>query len=223
MELQNQPLHLLRKSKYIQQNEQQLVIVDMYKSLVKTQYRTFRKTRICQGDILKNVVVSIGAGTNTDHLKLEFEYAVVLSQDCDLEQDFTERLGITEEHDKHIETILVCPAYVIDKFSNGDHVSFMIEGKPSSRSMQKHTSKIINRIKSNDTYKRYHYLAEDLENGVPGLIIDFKHFVAASRQQLYKSRVNQYVTTNNELYRESLSLRFANYLGRIGLPGKNSS
>ena len=89
--------------------------------------------------------------------------------------------------------------------------------------MELFTPKLLDRIRANDTYKRYHYLNEDLENGVPELVIDFKHFVTASRFQIYKNRSNQYVTTNNELYRESLSIRFANYLARIGLPDKSSS
>ncbi len=190
----------------------------MYKSQIKSRYRHHRKTRICQGDLFRDLLVSVGSGSGTEHLLANLDYAVVLTQDCDLEQDHRERIKkpVPIKKDKYIDTILICPAYGFDDFVDGTHIA--------GRQMETFESgKLRDRIKANDVYKRYHYLSEDLDNGVVELVIDFKHFITAPRSLLYKKRKENYVTTINEIYREELSHRFANFLSRIGLPDNSSS
>lgn len=189
----------------------------MYTSKIKNQYRSYRKARICQGDIFQNLLISIGSGSNTKHIEANLEYVVIMTQDCDLQQDYDERNKKPKpsENDKHIDTILVCPAYPIEDFARGDHID--------GRKMHTYNDKEVKKIKSNDTQKRYHYLAEDLDYGVPELVIDFKHFFTAPREVLYRQRTGSYITTINEIYRESLSQRFTNFLSRIGLPDNTSS
>ncbi len=190
----------------------------MYISQVKTQYKQFRKARICQGDIFEDLLISIGSGSNTTHIEANLKYAVVLTQDCDLQQDFDERSKkpAPEKSDKHIDTILICPAYSLEDFARGTH----IEGRKMETFSNKEVDK---KLKGNDVYKRYHYLVEDLDNGVPELVIDFKHFFTAPRDVLYSQRKRSYIASINEIYREALSQRFANFLSRIGLPDKSSS
>lgn len=190
----------------------------MYTSKIKNQYRQIRKARICQGDIFQDVLISIGSGSNTIHIEANLEYAVVLTQDCDLQQDFDERTKRPkpEKGDKHIDTILICPAYPLEEFAKGTHIK--------DRQMDTFNKDQINKkVKKNDVFKRYHYLAEDLDNGVPELVLDFKHFITAPRKFLYSQRKLNYVASINEIYREDLSLRFANFLSRIGLPDNSSS
>lgn len=189
----------------------------MYISQVKTQYKQFRKARICQGDIFQNLFISIGSGGGTLHVEANLEYAVVLTQDCDLQQDFTERnvKPVSANNDKHLNTILICPAYSLEDFIVGSH----IEGK----TMGKFGPKDILKLRKNDVFKRYHYLAEDLDNDIPDLVLDFKHFLTAPRDMLYSDRKTGYVASINEIYREALSQRFANFLARIGLPDNSSS
>lgn len=186
----------------------------MYVSKIKTPYRLYRKSRICQGDIFQDLFVSIG-GKNGANDDFDLPYSVVLTQDCDLEQDFNERRAKTGKNDKHIDTVLICPAYPIDLFSAGTHLK--------NRVMQTYIKGALDKVKRNDELKRYHYLAEDLDHGVPDLVIDFKHFFTIPRDVLYKQRKESYVTSINEVYREYLSQRFTNYLGRIGLPDSSSS
>ena len=191
----------------------------MYRSQIKNRYRQYRKTRICQGDIFKNLLISIGSGSDTYHELRDLKHAVVLSQDCDLEQDFTERNSEhsgQEEQDKHIDTILICPAYGFEDFTKGEHIA-------GRRMKPFESSKLRDRLKGNDVFKRYHYLSEDLENGIVELVVDFKHFITAPRSLLYNSRKEKYIATINEIYREELSQRFANFLSRIGLPDNTSS
>ena len=186
----------------------------MYVSKIKTPYRIYRKARICQGDIFQDLFVSIGGGGGI-YDEFHLTHSVVLTQDCDLEQDFNERRAKTGKNDKHIDTVLICPAYPIDSFSEGKHIR--------DRAMEPFPKRSLEKLKRNDEFKRYHYLLEDLDHGIPDLVIDFKHFFTIPRDVLYKQRKESYVTSINEVYREYLSQRFTNYLGRIGLPDSSSS
>lgn len=63
---------------------------------------------------------------------------------------------------------------------------------------------------------RYHYL-KFKEDDKPELIVDFKHFFTVNRDFLYK-QLNKRLYSLDDLFRENLSLRFCNYVSRIGLP-----
>ncbi|MFA5961278.1 MAG: hypothetical protein WC848_01175 [Parcubacteria group bacterium] len=196
----------------------------MFESQIKKRYFKFGK-RVCQGDILKEVAIYLGfSKRETDGgIKIKDfypKYVVVLSQDCDLESDCIEReknkekkkLGEVEVQDKYLPTILLCPAYPINDFIEGKHIA---EWKMSND--LKHEKK-VKKLKKNDDLKRYHYLAGDASNGIPELVVDFKHFMTVPRDELYEVHPDVYVSTLCELFREELSQRFTNYLSRIGLP-----
>ena len=58
-----------------------------------------------------------------------FSYGVILSQECDIDQHYCriEKNSKETEEDKKsddqvIETILVCPAFPLEKFLIGDHI-----------------------------------------------------------------------------------------------------
>lgn len=190
----------------------------MYISRIKSPYKQYRKARLCQGDIFEDLLISIGSGSDTTHIEFSLEYAVVLTQDCDLQQDFDERNTRPRPltSDKHLDTILICPAYPVEDFAKGVHITGRRMSVFSTKDVEK-------KLKQNDAYKRYHYLREDLDNGVPELVLDFKHFLTAPRDVLYQQRKKSYIASVNEIYREALSQRFANFLARIGLPDSSSS
>lgn len=176
-------------------------------SKIKKRYRKARKTRLCQGDILRDLSFSIKDlkyGSNQKNIDLSF--AVVLSQECDIEQDFDARKN-EGDNDKFLPVILVCPAYLASPFCNGEHIA--------GWEMQNLN---IGDLRKNDKLKRYHYLYSDVDLSIPELVIDFKHFFTLPRNLLYDYRRVLYVATINELFREELSQRFSNYLSRIGLP-----
>ncbi len=59
------------------------------------------------------------------------EYGVVLSQDCDLNQDYNSRKEITDIsnnqdnlylNNKMIPSILICPAYLAEQLRKGTHL-----------------------------------------------------------------------------------------------------
>lgn len=185
----------------------------MFKSRVKRRYRKNQNSRFYQGDILKDLVFIFGdARRETEKDIIRLEYAVILSQDCDIEQDFENRKKQEDrDKDKHLRSLLICPAYGIEKFAAGKQIN--------GWQMKSFNSKEVEKIINNDWYKRYHYLPKSPEYTIiPELVLDFKHFFTLPRDFLYEKRRQIYLASLNELFREELSQRFSNYLSRIGLP-----
>lgn len=186
----------------------------MFKSKIKSFYRKKNRignnSRLYQGDIFKDLKFVTGdLNEATEKDKIVLPYAVVLSQDCDLECDFNSR-KINDDQDKHLLSLLVSPAFILEKFAHGEH----FEGWR----MKPFNGGEIEKLKKNDSLKRYHYLEKEPLSSVPELVIDFKHFFSLPRDFLYKQKKEKYVASLNELFREELSQRFSNYLSRIGLP-----
>ena len=182
----------------------------MFRSRVKSRYRKTKNSRFYQGDILKDLDFVFGdAARKTEKDRVQLEYAVILSQDCDIEHDFKNRkIGLDD--DKNLKSLLVCPAYPIDKFALGTQIK--------EWQMKVFNSREMDKMMNNTEYKRYHYLPSLIEYSIPELVLDFKHFFTLPRDFLYKKRKQIYVASLNELFREELSQRFSNYLSRIGLP-----
>lgn len=86
--------------------------------------------------------------------------------------------------------------------------------------MEKWNSKNYKQIKDQNK-DRFHFLDQDQELQVPELVVDFKHYYAIPRDTLFRMYEKHYLATINQLFREFLSQRFANYLSRIGLPDIN--
>lgn len=174
-------------------------------------------TRICQGDILRDVDV-IDSYTKDSSGELKYDelvlpYVIVMTQDCDLESDFKNRSEISSEtQDKYLRTILVCPAYNATEFREGNHLLEDIGLK-----MAEWNSKTFKQIKEQN-HARFHFLEQDQALQVPELVIDFKHYYTIPRDTLFGIYNDHYLVTINQLFRESLSQRFSNYLSRIGLP-----
>jgi len=184
----------------------------MLKSKVKGRYRKGRNARLYQGDILKDITFVTG---RSEKEKEKDEYSlpffIIMNQDCDLNNDFNYRKKTdSEEQDKFLLSILVCPAFSIEDFASGNHL-----GDWKMRVIYK---KEIEKIKKNDSEKRYHYLESNNELSIPELVVDFKCFFTIPRDLIYSHKKQGYVASLNELFREELSQRFANYLSRIGLP-----
>ena len=171
--------------------------------------------KISQGDIFKNFSKEEYTleGDELTEIITEFPYVVVITQDCDLEQDFSSRAE-NKPSRHYIPSILVCPIYLADSLKKGVHL------KELGYEFQDLGSKLWNPIKKNNDC-RYHFLEgyeiEDPKIIVPDLVIDFKHYFTVSREKMYKN-LNSYFVSSKPLFREQLSQRFAYYLNRIGLP-----
>jgi hypothetical protein len=187
----------------------------MFVSKITARYISAPDEMINQGDILKDIAFVCGESEKEEFEETKLSFAVVMSQACDLSSDFLARKSLDEKkkdtnNDKYLPTVLVCPAYDVEKFARGEHRSDWI--------METMGSKVVKKIKKNDTYPRYHYLADSDSPAVPELIIDFKHFYTLPTELVYSLKKDKYLATANELFRERLSQRFANYLSRFGLP-----
>lgn len=179
--------------------------------------------RLCQGGVFRDVAsiesveIEPASENNPDEQlsvsEVVLPYAVVLSQDCDLEQDEAARRSADRRnHDKFLSSILVCPAYPAEQVRLGIHQ------QARNLIMEVYDSKRWAQIKQN-SHDRYHYLQEDLAKGIPELVIDFKHYRTISRSTLItQMQSGQALGMIRTLFRERLSQRFANYLSRIGLP-----
>jgi hypothetical protein len=189
-------------------------------SAVKSRYVKHSHTRLCQGDILRDVVLfeaTTGDGEDVDVIERSFPYVVVLTQDCDLEQDENARKEVPKRNDdKFLQSVLLCPAYQSTKVKLGTHLSEM------GRIMQPYGKDLWRPIEQN-TSPRYHMLAEALDFQLPELVLDFKQYFTSPREFFCARYKGHYVTSLGPLTREFLSQRFAYYLSRIGLPEFESS
>jgi len=190
-------------------------------SKIETRYRRHDCVRLCQGDILEDFryperVIIVGKKIRVKQRYLP--YLVILTQDCDLEQDYKSRTVPRKTQDAYLQTILVCPAYQGEKLRNGDHLEDL------DLKMEYQNSTKWNDIKD-DKNPRYQYLPEFIneEVQVPELTIDFKHYYCIPRDLIYENLQKHYLASINELFRESLSLRFAQFISRIGLPEINGA
>lgn len=194
----------------------------MQQSRIETPYENSRSERLQQGDIFRDVTVVEGVEEEKDAVVAKYRsltYVVVLSQDCDLEQDFRNRENLdSKTNDKYLQWVLLCPAYIADIFRDGSHLNKLgltMQSWPGRDDWK--------RITQNQIY-RYHFLEAFPDLQIPELVLDFKHCVTAPRSVLYREECKAgYLGTVSELYRESLSGRFAHYLCRIALPEQTDS
>lgn len=187
-------------------------------------YLDRKRGRISQGDIIRELNLSISSKTDsTEHqLTSSFSYGVVFSQECDLEQHYvnlnknkqlSQQEG-TPRYDKVIETVLICPAFPAEAFIKGEHIDQrpMFDFDGPTKQM-----KSLEKIKNNDSYSRFHYLP-NLEGKFPELVIDFKRFYTIPIRIFDENLEKFLISSVGDLFRERISQRFTNYLGRIGLP-----
>jgi hypothetical protein len=169
------------------------------------------KIRATQGDILKDldlITYDGNEGSESILTNTFLNYAIILSQDCDLLQDYDSRKEST--FDKNLSNILILPAYLSEDLRNGTHKGANIQcGKWNSEQWRN--------IKLNQN-QRFHFIDQFIENQIPELVIDFKEVYTIKRDYLYKILNEKYVATICELYRENISQRYSQYLSRIGLP-----
>lgn len=174
-------------------------------------------TRICQGDVIEEFSYQFANLQEEPRsiISITIPYAIVLTQDCDLEQDYKFRNPTPENpvsnNDKYLQSILICPAYLSESFKQGNHLSAL------SLTMQTWGGDRWKYVKTNQN-ERYHFLNADITLSIPELIIDFKHYYTIPNKDLYSIHRTNYKASLASLYREDISHRFANYLSRIGLP-----
>lgn len=176
-----------------------------------------RLSRASQGDVFRDVECIEYVAEKRGILevsKLIFPLVIVLTQDCDLEQDARYKKKIEPSNDdKRLFSVLVAPLYNAEHVFQGQHLvdlglNMMLinKGKTDGKTLMQNER------------PRYHYLDFPDEVPIVASITDFKHYFSVSVAYLEKIRSKNFVCRLSELYREDLSQRFAAYLARIGLP-----
>lgn len=183
------------------------------KSKINSFYRIKESNeRFHQEDLFSNVMVPYY--NNENLLLLNFPYVFILSQDCDLEGDFSTRSTYDDSldvdnkrryHNKFISSILVCPAFIGDDVKEGNYLSEIYDDEKFF--MHQFNSKDFKQIKQNQN-PRYYYIKEFEEFSVPDLCLDFKQYYAIPRNYFYSLKGASYVASLEELFREHLSQRF---------------
>jgi hypothetical protein len=176
-------------------------------------------SRITQGDIISNVEFIEYAEEKEGQFeisKLIFPLVFVLSQDCDLEQDYNNRHDSSKTNqDKHLISVIVAPLYNFEHLKNGEH---LIDLGLSMAPFSPNPSKTDNRFLKNNQNPRYHYLAFEPSLPIVDSVIDFKHYFTVNINYITILKRTNFVGAVKELYREDISQRFASFLSRIGLP-----
>ncbi len=172
--------------------------------------------RVCQGDIISNVEFieyAVEKNGQIEISKIKFPYVYVLTQDCDLEQEFNNRTS--SNNDKHLISVIVAPLYNIEHVYDGVHLS---EIGLQMQTIHKSSSKSENKILKQNNNPRYHYLEFPQNIRIVNSVIDFKHYFTVNNNLLFNYKKNHFVCKVSELYRENISHRFSFFLSRIGLP-----
>lgn len=173
-----------------------------------------RNTRICQGDVFRDVecieYVSEKRGI-IEVSKIVFPVALVLTQDCDLEQESGSRLKAMRSNT--LLSVLVAPLYNAEHVFQGEH---LVDIGIKAETINKRRSPGEYLVKNDRP--RYHYLDFPENTPVAASIADFKHYFSVHVSYLESIRRTNFVCRLSDLFREDVSQRFAAYLGRIGLP-----
>jgi hypothetical protein len=185
----------------------------MLKSKIENQFALHDLTRICQGDILRDIKFSsiIDSTTVSKYL---FQYSIVVSQDCDLEQYQNKKNEIQDGgiFNQYIPNILLVPSFPAETLRNGDHLDSLYNYKQERINSDKW------KVLRGNNNERYHFLTGNVDMQIPDLVCDFKIFFTVNFEIVLNQYSDSYLGTLNELFRENFSQRFTNYLSRIGLP-----
>jgi hypothetical protein len=176
--------------------------------------------RISQGDILRDVDYLEGVSEtegNIEVIKIRFPLVIVLTQDCDLQQDdmFRKKAseGVLGNQDKYLLSVLVAPLYNLEHVYTGEHLAEL--GMKMTVIDRKNTQ---GRNLKQNQIPRYHYLEFPQDVPIVPSVIDFKHYFSVDVLSLQKNHHTAFVCGVSELYREDISQRFSSFLSRIGLP-----
>ena len=148
--------------------------------------------------------------------KVVFPLAVVMTQDCDLEQDARYKAkgeGRPSSDDKRLLSVLMVPMYNAEHVFQGTHLrDLQLSMTPINK------NKTEGKHLKNNERPRYHYLEFSDDIPIVPQIVDFKHYFSVHLSYIESLRSKQFVCRISDMFREDLSQRFAGYLARIGLP-----
>jgi len=177
---------------------------------------------LCQGDVFSNIKYSyIDAETDeyVDITEYEFPLSVIVSQACDvtfMSQMQTEKNG---KSTKFMPTILLCPIYDGQAVRDNKHLADINSKTDIVLDTEKFFTSKERDVTKNDMHYRFHQLDVEVDGNavVDNGLVDFKHYFSVPASYLLKSR-SQRLYRLESLFAEQVTLRFATYLSRVGIP-----
>jgi len=185
--------------------------------------KQYNDGQIHQGDIYRNIQCIEQAEEINGEITIitiTYPYVIILSQECDLHEDYEKRFEDKEQDgiiyaDKLLGHVLAVPLYNYSHFIEGKHLEklgYDMSTNFSNKKSTAHKSLIQNEI------SRYHYFNLPSDADMVDCVADFKHFFTVNLSYLYSIKEDQERVSIDVLFRERISQRFTNYLARIGLP-----
>ena len=175
-----------------------------------------------QSEILSNVHqhrITLESLNNPDGVEvdpIDHELSIIISQDCDLEQDFRRREelrangGVLDRFDtKLLPSILLC------EVSAEAAINAAVRGQRDSRQQFRQ-----NKLERYQFLRAVEAMDDALGIGLEAMGIDFKRYFTVPTAELYAQLEGQCRRRCSlaPQYLEHLSIRFTNHLSRVGLP-----
>lgn len=174
-------------------------------------------TCLCQGEILSGLIrirldLAKYGESETSIVEVTHPYALVLSQACDLSQDFRSRCDGKPEQ---LPEVLFCQVHTAEELKDSGGLN----------------TGLWSRVKINRD-ERYHFLekvpaeCDSRGEGLPELGVDFKRYFTLPTAEVYRRLEGGQTLRRTALctpYLEHLSSRFAYFLSRVGLPREHVS
>jgi hypothetical protein len=178
--------------------------------------------RIRQGDVFRDIpfiehVTEEGGVIEVS--RIIFPLVVVLTQDCDLHQDWLFRWSGENKptQDKQLLSVLVAPMYNAEHVFDGEHLSEI--GMKMEPVPRKGTTGDY--LRSNQR-PRYHYIQFPATVPIVPSVIDFKHYFSVNVVYLKSLIGTNFVCSIDTLDREDILQRFASFLSRIAVPPEDN-
>lgn len=161
------------------------------------------------------VLESISSDDEPEFESVIHQYAIIVSQDCDLEQDYRHRTELKAEGKPiEVEDEKLLPSVLLCEVGPESAISSAMKG-----------TTVRDRFRQNKE-ERYQFLKAvesdfDAENsGIEAMGIDFKRYFSVPTEELY-AQLSGDCKRRCSLapqYLEHLSRRFTNHLSRVALP-----
>lgn len=181
------------------------------------------KEALRQGEILTGLIqfkpVPSESSPNLDQTQFKpivHPYAIIVTQNCDLDWDYTARQNQNQPN-KLLNSILFCQVHTAQEIRSNKTVQI--------------NSADWNLVKSN-RYQQYHFLEkiplqrESSQEGIPELTVDFKRIFAIDADFLYHQinfNLAKRRTVLESPYLEDFSHRYHDFHGRVALPAQHES
>lgn len=182
-----------------------------------------------QGEVLSNAVelqIVLGSIAETasestyEAYPIKHPFVIIVSQDCDLEQDFNFRFRNIGRQRHELPSVLFCQAMQAKEFVKNPRHSSIFGSKTNLRHFQ-----------NNDDY-RFHFIQaipeefDTLGRGLPELGIEFKRYFSLPTGEVYHRIKLDHTQRRCRLkspYLEHFCNRFHHFNNRIALPEQYES